>query len=99
MTKRIRFGGPLLPQLPPGGPRASTWYMTRAADGREKQVRANPGDEVDASAVMRERVNANGQPELYEAADWYVRVGYATWIEDEVITPEGEALTGDEGKE
>ncbi len=64
MAKKIRFGGPALPDG------KSTWYMTRV-DGALRQIRAEPGHVVDADAVL----GNGGQPN----AEYYIDRCMAVW--------------------
>ena len=68
--KMLKFGGPKLPDRPG----LSTWYETRR-DGRRVQVRADPGDTVPVSEVMRWTVDG---PE--NAAEYYVMSGMAEYV-------------------
>lgn len=71
MGRKLRFGGP---NLPAG---RSTWYLTHKPDGKgRRQVRAEPGHEVDA-----EQVHRDGTKGLIPNADYYVNAGLASWVE------------------
>lgn len=85
MTKKrqkprmVRFGGPRL------SPKQSTWYET-TRDGRHVQVRANHGDVVPESAIMR--WTSNG-PE--PAAEYYIAAGMASYCNLKQETTEAPA--------
>ena len=84
MGRKLRFGGDNLPAA------AHTWYDTKGPDGQLRQIRAFPGDVVDADLVMKWALIEGSDPPrmgFVPNAEYYVGRNFASYVTSNKTEP------------